>query len=51
MVRVITFNNRPDLYSPLYKDMISMSLQKHLTTPYEHLHVTSEKGDSWRCSS
>ena len=47
MLRVITVNNRPDLYGPIYDDMIAMGIKKHLSLPHEHLHISAEKGDSW----
>ena len=47
VTRVITVNNRPDLYNEEYDERIAEGIATHLTIPHEHLHISSKNGDSW----
>jgi len=47
MVKVLTYNNRPDIYDERYNRATASMIKEHLTIPYEHTHFNGEGGDSW----
>lgn len=47
MIKVITFNNRPDLYDDRYVNATRAMVKRHMSIPHVHWHFSQPKGDSW----
>jgi len=47
MIKVITYNNRWDLYSKEYEDKTRSMIKRHMTIPHIHRHYVAPHGDSW----
>ena len=46
-IKVLTYNNRPDLYDDRYVKATRNMINRYLSVPYYYQHYKGENGDSW----